>query len=210
MQIAWASADSAMSDLDAAMSQVGESALLRYRRLDGDAGRRFAVGRLLLAELVPAVKADAVTIESLCAHCGGDHGRPRVVGAPYAVSVSYAGEMVVAAAAPRESTSALGVDIATRSDDVDAPLTELAGLFAPRTPPGLRTWTEIEAVVKADGRGLRIPPADVAFGGPSATLLPGGRTAGVPGNPAGFEVAPAPGPAGYIVSVAVAPASAVR
>lgn len=192
------------------MSQVGESALLRYRRLDTAKAGRFAVGRLLLAELVPAVGTDAATIESRCEHCGGDHGRPRVVGATFAVSVSYAGEMVVAATVPRESSSTLGVDIEPRSDEVDAPLTELAGLFAPRTPPGLRTWTEIEAVVKADGRGMRIPPVDVTFGGPSATLLPGGRSAGVPGNPAGFEVASAPGPAGYIVSVAVAPASAVR
>ncbi len=210
VQIAWALADPAMSGQDAAMQRLGESALHRYRRLDAGRARRFAVGRLLLAELVPAVGTDAATIESLCEHCGGDHGRPRVVGAPYAVSVSYAGETVVVAAVAAESTSALGVDIEPRSDDVDAPLTALAGLFEPRTPPGLRGWTEIEAVVKADGRGMRIPPADVTFGGPSSTLLPGGRAAGVPGNADGFEVASAPGPASYLVSVAVAPASAVR
>lgn len=169
---------------------------------------RFATGRLLLAELVPALRTDAATVERRCARCGGDHGRVRVVGAPYAVSISYAGEMVVAAAVLLAAASALGIDVEPRSEDVDAPLTELAGLFAPRTPPGLRCWTQIEAVVKADGRGLDVPPADVAFEGPSASLLPGGRAARVPGNSDRFEVASAPGPAGYIVSAAVAPASA--
>lgn len=209
VQIAWASAHASATDLDAGMQVLGDAALRRYRNLDADAGRRFAVGRLLLAELIPALGTDAATIESLCEHCGSsDHGRPRVAGAPYAVSVSYAGETVIAAAVPLEAASALGIDIEPGSTDDDAPLTELTGLFSPHTPPSLRAWTEIEAVVKADGRGMRVSPADVSFGRPSAVLLPDGRAGGVPGNPGGFEVASAPGPAGHIVSVALAPSSA--
>ncbi|MDF2507021.1 MAG: hypothetical protein K0Q52_880 [Microbacterium sp.] len=212
MQIAWASVSLSPTGLptalEAEMRRLGDAALRRYRSLDADAGRRFAVGRLLLAELIPALGTDAATIESRCDHCGGgDHGRPRVMGAPYEISVSYAGEMVVAAAVRLEAASALGIDIEASSTDIDVPLTELADLFSPRTAPSLRSWTEIEAVVKADGRGMRVSPADVSFGGPSAVLLPGGRAAGVPGNPGGFEVASAPGPAGHVVSVALAPAS---
>lgn len=209
VRIAWGSSLRAIPSLESEMQRLGDAALRRYRSLDSDAGRRFAIGRLLLAELIPALSTDAATIESLCEHCGsGDHGRPRVVGAPYAVSVSYAGEMVVAAAVRREAASALGIDIEPCSTDIDVPLAELTGLFAPHTPPSLRSWTEIEAVLKADGRGMRLSPADVSFGGPSAALLPDGRAAGVRGNPGDFEVASAPGPAGHIVSVALAPASA--
>ncbi|MDP3950776.1 4'-phosphopantetheinyl transferase superfamily protein [Microbacterium sp.] len=206
VRIAWTRAVDDADLLDA-VRMLGPSQRIRHDGMDAARARRFATGRRLLAALVPGIVSGAVRIESVCEHCGGDHGRPDAKGAPFAVSVSYAGDMVAAAAVALESASAVGIDIERRTSDVDASMSELARLFAPRTPPGLREWTEIEATVKADGRGLRIPPSDVAFGERSGMLLPGGRVVRVPGRDERIVVAPAAGPPGHIVSVAVVEAA---
>lgn len=201
VRIAWTvAADDA--DLLDAVRVLGPSQRIRHDSMDAVRARRFATGRRLLSALVHGPSAGAVRIESVCERCGGDHGRPRVEGAPFTVSVSYAGDMVVAAAVGLDAASAVGIDIERRTSDVDSPMSELTNLFAPHEPPGLREWTEIEAAVKADGRGLRIPPADVAFGERSS-MLPGGRAVHVPGRRERMEVAPAAGPADHVVSVAV-------
>lgn len=217
VRIAWGEVDPAVAAEDT-LRMLGRSQWDRHQNLDAAHRRRFATGRLLLATLVPQLTSDdRIRLTSVCDQCGGDHGRPRVEGAPFAVSISYAGDMVAAAAVALGSASAVGIDIERRTADDGAPMSELMRLFAPRTPPGLREWTEIEAVVKADGRGLRIPPSEVAFGERSAMLLPEGRAVRVPGRHECFEVAPAPGPPDHIVSVAVvaavseaAPAAAPR
>ncbi|MES2865549.1 4'-phosphopantetheinyl transferase family protein [Microbacterium sp. KRD172] len=205
VRIAWTSAvDDA--DLLGAVRVLGPSQRIRHDSMDAVRARRFATGRRLLSALVHGPSAGAVRIESVCDRCGGDHGRPRIEGAPFAVSLSYAGDMVVAAAVGLDAASAVGIDIERRTSDVDSPMRELTHLFAPHEPPGLREWTEIEAAVKADGRGLRVPPADVAFGERSP-MLPGGRVVHVPGRLERMEVAPAPGPPDHIVSVAVVAAA---
>lgn len=202
VRIAWTvAADDA--DLIDAVRRLGPSQRIRHDSMDAARARRFTTGRRLLAALAADATTDAFRIESVCEQCGGDHGRPRVAGAPFAVNVSYAGDMVVAAAVPMDLASTVGIDIERRTADDAAPMTELTRLFAPRTPPGLRDWTEIEAVVKADGRGLRIPPSEVAFGGRSAILLPDARAVHVPGRSDRIEVSPAPGPPDHIVSIAV-------
>lgn len=204
VRIAWGEVGPADCTLEDTLRRLGPSQLRRHQHLDESRGQRFAAGRLLLAELIPElISTDSIRLTSVCDQCGGDHGRPRVEGAPFAVSIGHAGDMVIAAAVALESASAVGIDIEPRRSDDDAALSELTRLFAPRPPPGLRDWTEIEAVVKADGRGLRIPPSDVAFGVRSARLLPAGRTVHVPGRRDRFEAAAAPGPPEHIVSVAV-------
>lgn len=203
VHIAWADAASVDTDLDAAMQRLGDDQHRRYRQLDAPRARRFATGRMLLTALVPAPHDGAVSISSACDQCGGDHGRPSVDGSPYAVNLSYAGDTVIAAAVVRAAASAVGIDIERSADATEAPMNDLSRLFSPLPPPTLRAWTEIEAVVKADGRGLRIPPADVAFGGASAVLLPGSRIVTVRGIQDTFEVASAPGPPQHVVSVAV-------
>ncbi|MFJ2369789.1 4'-phosphopantetheinyl transferase family protein [Microbacterium sp. NPDC087665] len=204
VRIAWTDASFVDADLDAIMRRLGGDQLHRYRQLDAVRARRFATGRLLLTALVAPTHDGATTISSVCAHCGGDHGRPQVDGAPLAVNLSYAGDMVVAAAVPRISASAVGIDVERVSSDGPAGLLrDLAPLYAPLPPPTLERWTAFEAVVKADGRGLRIPPADVAFGEASALLLPGGQTVRIAGERVAIEVAPAPGPPGHTVSIAI-------
>ena len=122
------------------------------------------------------------------------------------ISVSYAGDLAVAAIASTADAVALGVDV--EHDRGPEPMTELAALFAPQAPPGIRDWTMIEAVVKADGRGLRIPPNEVRLG-EAGVVLPGSRRATLPGG-APLEVARAPAPAGHLISVAIRPAATGR
>lgn len=204
VQIAWGEVDPAARAANDTLRSIGPSQLRRHQGMDSTQARRFATGRLLLAALIPElVSTDSIQLTSVCEQCGGNHGRPRVEGAPFAVSVSYAGDMVVAAAVALDSASAVGIDIERRSGNDETPLHGLTRLFAPRTPPGLREWTEIEAAVKADGRGLRIPPSDVTFSERSSKFLPGGRTVRLPDRDDHIEVAAAPGPPGHIVSVAV-------
>lgn len=143
-----------------------------------------ARGRMLLADLT-----GGVAVAQHCPTCGsGDHGALRAEG--WAVSVSYAGDLVVAAA--QQGAEALGVDVEPEGREVG----DLAALFAPYPPPDLECWTRIEAVLKADGRGLRVPPSSVRFDGDTATL-----------DGVAYDVRRFDGPAGFVVSVAVAGSS---
>ncbi|WP_110590354.1 hypothetical protein [Microbacterium suaedae] len=166
-------------------------------------GARSETGRRLLAELIGEIAPGSdPTVVRACPRCGGtDHGPPRADGAPVVLSLSYAADVVVAAAAPSGSVAALGVDA---EPERPGPLADLAPLFAPADPPDVRTWTMIEAVVKADGRGLRIPPGDVRFRAPrTTTRLEGADIATLPATCGTFEVAPAPAPPGIAASVAI-------
>lgn len=145
--------------------------------------------RTLVAEL--AVVDDAsVTIVQRCPDCGGPHGRP-VVMAPQGardigVSLAHAGEWSVVAAM---QGARVGVDVEQRetpSERVEALRTLLerdtGDPLGPATPDArdlLRRWTRIEAVLKADGRGLRVAPSDVVLesiaGGLAASVLGSSR-----------------------------------
>lgn len=208
VQLAWAVAAPDSGD---AIARFGESQQLRHAAMDPARAARFATGRALLAEALSALTPlDGIRLSSTCEQCGGDHGRPRVLGDRFGVSVSYAGEMVIAAAVRLDRVTAIGVDIEPVTSSEHTTLVELTKLFAPQPPPTLREWTLIEAAVKADGRGLRVPVSDVRLGDGSSTVLPDARTVRMPGRTIPIEAAPAPGPAGFAVSVAVAPAAAAH
>ncbi|MFL0412236.1 hypothetical protein ACH0AH_13780 [Microbacterium paludicola] len=150
----------------------------RTARSCGFREERRARGDALLAGLIAELAPGAETsIARRCRHCGAeDHGAPHAVAAPVVVSVSYAGRIVVAAAALTRDASAVGVDVERGT----GPLPGLAPLFAPQPPPDRAGWTRIEAALKADGRGTRVPPGDVRFteaGGSLVALVPGGDTA---------------------------------
>jgi len=103
---------------------------------DLPAGPR-ATGRALLREL----GADDVT--AVCPSCGGPHGRPLTSAGHASIAHADGVTLVALGAHP------LGVDL-ERSD---------------AQPPGAtaRRWTEIEAVLKADGRGLAVAPERIRF-----------------------------------------------
>ena len=127
-----------------------------------------ATGHFMLASLVAELLgADArdVVIDARCPRCGLQHGRPRVM-APAAavgigVSVSHTeGTTVVAAARSR----AVGVDAEPAHLDAEraAAIHEIAGA-APDGAAPVRHWTRVEAVLKADGRGLKVDPRGILF-----------------------------------------------
>lgn len=128
----------------------------------------FLQGRLLLRELVSELTGtdpDLVRIEAVCPDCGGPHGRPRVLGHDLHVSLSRCAHAIVAVAAWH---SPLGVDVELRDADPRSETND--AIEAVAGPGGLERWTSVEAVLKADGRGLRVDPREVDIAGDVATL----------------------------------------
>lgn len=175
-----------------------EGVRIAWARIDpGTAADRRATGRTLIRALAAqlAPRSD-LRIEQRCTVCGGPHGRPLLPGAPVHASVAYADPWVVVAVAPDDVSSAVGID-AERADA--AP--ELAALFAPADPPDLRGWTAIEAVLKADGRGLMVPPDQVRLTPDGVATVPGGGE---------FRILPVAAGAELVVSLAIRPPAADR
>ncbi|MCD1268902.1 hypothetical protein B5M43_008610 [Microbacterium sp. MEC084] len=170
----------------------------------GETETRSRAGDRLLADLIRRVAPGAdERVARRCARCGGhDHGAPRALAAPVAVALAYAGATIVAAAAHARDAASLGVDVERGA--AGSVLDDLAPLFAPLPPPDLRGWTRIEAVLKTDGRGLRVPPGELAVSSVAVDRLPGSALARVPGRPDAIEVADGPAPEGCVVSVALA------
>ena len=153
-----------------------------------EAADRFLVGRMLLRELSAetlGTPIESITVLAECPSCGGPHGRPSisVAGATALhATLSHTTGLVVAAILPPTSGSAIGIDVeavagaGSGSDsDSDERLSAIEALV-PRTADwrrgvlggrgirsGLRAWTRVEAVLKADGRGLRVDPSAVAL-----------------------------------------------
>ncbi|MCS5520617.1 4'-phosphopantetheinyl transferase family protein [Curtobacterium flaccumfaciens] len=127
----------------------------------------------LVAAVASATGVEPVAVRAgrVCPHCAGtDHGRPwaSVAGTVVGVSLARAPGFVALAVGP----SALGVDVERVSRVAAAPLDAF-------TPDELRradgdpallaaAWAAKEAVLKRDGRGLRVDPlaveVDVAAG----------------------------------------------
>lgn len=137
-----------------------------------DARDRFLLGRLLLrqgAAELSGVPVDRVVVRSECPRCGGPHGRPIIDGdgvAALQASLSSTSGLVVAAFLPARHGRAVGVDVEAiaGSPDRAAAIDDLV----PRARPSasaplaaLRRWTRAEAVLKADGRALRVDPSCV-------------------------------------------------
>ncbi|MCJ1713766.1 4'-phosphopantetheinyl transferase superfamily protein [Curtobacterium sp. VKM Ac-2922] len=97
-----------------------------------------------------------------CPHCRGtDHGRPWAVasGRPVGVSLARTPDVLALAVAP----GPVGIDIERRSRVVTAPLDVQSPGERARygdDPDALAAcWAATEAVLKRDGRGLRVEPA---------------------------------------------------
>lgn len=137
----------------------GDSA--RLAGLAGTADRaRFLSGRTALLRAAAAEGEPAITVDATCPDCGAAHGRPRALDAsrPLFLALAHAHGAAYATAA----RVAVGID----AEPLDTPPGRRAAIddLAPGHGDVLRRWTAIEAVLKADGRGLRVPPDAVRVG----------------------------------------------
>lgn len=139
-------------------------AMLSDAELSRPSSDSFLQGRMLLrtfaGELL-GLDPRAVPLSATCADCGGPHGQPRIPG--LTVSLSHCAAAVVAVAAVEGN---LGVDVEPLAGSAEraAAIASVAGAG------GIRRWTSVEAVLKCDGRGLRVDPRDVEVTSDSATL----------------------------------------
>ncbi|EYT58740.1 phosphopantetheinyl transferase [Curtobacterium flaccumfaciens UCD-AKU] len=120
----------------------------------------------LVAAVASATGAEPVAVRAgrVCPHCAEtDHGRPwaSAAGVPVGVSLSRAPGVVALAVGP----SALGVDVERVSRVAAAPLDAFTPgeLLRAGGDPALLAgaWAAKEAVLKRDGRGLRVDPLAV-------------------------------------------------
>lgn len=208
----------------------GERARAARFRLAGDRAR-YVTGRALLRAVLAdrtGLPAAAVPLAAACTHCGSrEHGKPGVRGPDAlrsAVSLAHRGDrVVVALTAGRD----VGVDVEAEAG-VGAP--DGAGFsseaLAPeewavhvRLPREQRRrafaawWTRKEAVLKATGHGLGVPPSEVVVSAPGtpAALLAWRAEPGTGDLSLGAahlrDLAPG---AGYVGCVAVLGGTALR
>ena len=173
-----------------------DSVRLAWREIPHGMPRR-DVAWALLRDLLP----EGAELSHPCPRCGGPHGPVLVSGAPFVASISYAGSLAVVAVADSAQAAAIGVD-AEPAEDARRDAAGLGGVLGPGEA-SVRSWTRVEAALKADGRGLRVDPAAVRI-----EENPGGWTAHVPGGEtmSGWD---AVGPRDLVVSVALRLRSAV-
>ncbi|QRP46835.1 4'-phosphopantetheinyl transferase superfamily protein [Amycolatopsis sp. FDAARGOS 1241] len=136
--------------------------------------RRFLTGRVLAKTLTAARlggSPESVVFDATCADCGKPHGRPTVPGSDLTLSISHSGNLVGVAATDGVP---VGLDVETSSRKADRSLIEYALSPAEQAavaelPEADRPaaffvyWTRKEAVMKATGKGLKIPLQSITF-----------------------------------------------
>jgi len=150
--IRWARPALSDSDRQRALAALSPREL---DRLTGEADRdTFLQGRLMLRDLAAELGEPRAVIDAICSDCGGPHGAPVVRDSELRVTLSRCAEAVVVAGMRGR---AIGIDV------------ELAGADAAGVG-SIARWTSVEAVLKADGRGLRVDPDAVTIDGDIAEI----------------------------------------
>ena len=169
VSVAWA-APTARPALVRLLDDVERSRLARFRNADDRA--RFVAAHALLRIMVGRHVGRApqqVVLDLTCPRCGRPHGPPRLVDEVVHLSLAHAGCRVLVAVS---TVGPVGVDVDTEAaaafpgfDDVALAPSERSVIA--RLPPGRRdaarvpAWVRKEAVLKATGDGLTVPPGDV-------------------------------------------------
>lgn len=166
-------------DVVEVLSDWAADRLLVQHRPDRGGARPAAAA--LAAQLL-GLPADAVRCLAVCPDCGGPHGQPRAVlvdgtpsGAWVSITHTAAGSFVAAT-----TLGSLGLD----AEAVAA------------SPDAMRRWTRTEAVLKADGRGLRVDPAAVRW-------HDDGATASIDGDAVSYQLVELAQPEGVVLSAVV-------
>lgn len=213
-EVWWARPDAAPEALAAVLDAAERDRLRRFRR-PADRARYLAahaIARMVLAARLGAHPAE-ITFAFRCGACGGPHGKPRLAGPHPGLefSLAHSGNRVVVAVAD----DPVGVDVESlhRGPDVDDLAEEILslaeraalarGVPAAEAPSALlHHWTYKEAVLKATGQGLAVPPADLTVSPPAEPprLL---AWSGGPPEAAIVQLAAADVGPGYVACVAV-------
>lgn len=184
------------------MSAAPAGAAVRWSVVAAGVPRRTVADRLLV-DLLSHHGVARPRIQRRCVRCGGDHGVPLVSDGGsetgFVASVAYASEWAVAAIAPAGAVFAL--DAEPRDLDEDS-LRRLRTVLGDDRADAT-TWTRIEAALKADGRGLRVDPAEVRL-----SFSDGLWWARIPGRADSVLVSEVPGPPDVVVTVAAGCAAA--
>jgi 4'-phosphopantetheinyl transferase len=159
----WLPLTSATPELPARVSPAERARADRYRRPE-DRDRSLLSAALLRAAAasVTGVAAADVAVSRACPDCSEEHGRPMLPGSGLHVSASHSGGWVCVALT---RSAPIGVDV----EQVGRRIVGIAGSIGPPADPtggdGARAltvlWTRKEAVLKADGSGLRTPMPEV-------------------------------------------------
>jgi 4'-phosphopantetheinyl transferase len=173
-------ADADGAEASALVAGLSDSERLALRSRPESRRAAFLTGRALIRRLAhpmppsaaPTSAADPagepLRIDAMCIDCGGPHGPLLVDG--FMASVTHAAGITAAAVLPHAEAAndgvvAVGLDLESDRADADrvAGIEALTGERFDGTSEALTRWTAIEAVLKADGRGLRVSPAAVRF-----------------------------------------------
>jgi 4'-phosphopantetheinyl transferase len=120
-----------------------------------------------------------------------------VHGVGIAASVTYAGDWAIVGTVGLSAATALGID-GELAVDPRRDAAGLEGVLGGGRPADVRTWTRVEAALKADARGLRVDPALVVV-----TEGTHGWSARVPDPARDFAGLDLVGPPGVVVSAAL-------
>lgn len=170
--------------LEAAAPRLSEDDHLRMSRFRhaGEAARFLAGTRLARVAVATEVgiPVDEIDLDRRCTDCDVPHGRPSArtrdphssfasLVAALDISISHTADWVAVAVA---HGMRVGVDIEDAQRELETgavaalvmhPQEETAGTPVTREDL-LRTWVRKEAILKASGEGLRLPPAGIVLG----------------------------------------------
>ncbi|MFC5502682.1 4'-phosphopantetheinyl transferase family protein [Lysinimonas soli] len=166
-------------DPGAARAALSDDELVRYESLPAASGGSFLAGRLLLRTLAGeqlGVTPREVPLTAVCLDCGGPHGKPVILGTELRVSLSRCSVGVVA-------VTAWGREIGVDLEPVRGRPGRLSAIRTITGADGLEHWTRVEAVLKADGRGLRVDPREVTISESGSE-----RYAVVSGSPSRYRI----------------------
>lgn len=161
LELRWMSAALSPAERREARGALTPAEHERYESLA--AGDSFLAGRLLLRRLAVELTGREPVLVTVCPDCGGCHGKPVLEDSGLHLSLSHTQGFVVAAA-HRNASVGIDVEELQQSDD------RLDAIEAMTGQRCLRAWTRVEAVLKADGRGLRVDPSLVSIEGDTAVL----------------------------------------
>ncbi|MGW9309671.1 4'-phosphopantetheinyl transferase family protein [Saccharomonospora azurea] len=161
----WSEPITATADALALLDPVERDRYDAYRRPEDQ--RRFLTGRVLAKNVAGhrlGLEPEKVHFDASCPDCDRQHGPVRVPGAALQLSISHAGDRV-GVAATTGAPVGLDVESAQRNADdslISYALSEAEQKSLPTDADGrarafFTFWTRKEALMKATGRGLRIP-----------------------------------------------------